>query len=187
MVIFMVIMSVTMLMAVTLGNHYLAVEGEAIEEHLARLRVRWAMVGMVDYALSRARAAGSLTADDTGKLPILQSYFDELDGVVNYDALSSEYQFTLAGATALASGNPGDGTNDTGRIALTVALNALGNTPVLKSLENSMPKLVMEACLRPEPGEIPGPDALFSSECQAIDPSAANGESWIRAYYWTYE
>ena len=50
----MVVMFLSMLFAVTLGNHFAVQEARDIEQLLATLRASWALSGHVDYVLSRA-------------------------------------------------------------------------------------------------------------------------------------
>lgn len=69
----MVAMMLLMLLGSTLVNHFAVVEAQAVEENLAEVRSYWAMMGHMNYMLSRARSQGlcnntgyqaTLTAND---------------------------------------------------------------------------------------------------------------------------
>lgn len=66
MITIMVVMVITMLIASTLVNHLAVQEAHAIEQHLAEVRAHWAMVGHVNYVLSRARYRHHLPAPEPG-------------------------------------------------------------------------------------------------------------------------
>lgn len=80
----MVVMMVTMLLASTLINHFAVQEARAIEQQLADIRAYWAMMGHVNYALSRASnkhnslCGGATCADDAARATAFNSLFTEL-------------------------------------------------------------------------------------------------------------
>ncbi len=106
-----------MLLSGGLISHFAVSEARAVANSLAKVRVYWAMVGHMDYALSRMRqqnpTAPPFTSDVdlAGIQGILLTYFDELDfgsdcrgssvpSATNskcskwvYDEVSSEYVF----------------------------------------------------------------------------------------------
>lgn len=84
-----VIMLVIMGIVSALVEHLVVNEVNAVEESLARVRAYWAMVGQVNYILSRVRYEGSQgkgfidasgKALDATKLAGINAYIGELDG-----------------------------------------------------------------------------------------------------------
>ena len=79
-----------MLLASGLVNHYAVTEARAVEESLAKVRVYWAAMGHVNYALSRAWREGFCddsclldiadTIDDTFRVVKIGTFLGELDG-----------------------------------------------------------------------------------------------------------
>ena len=78
-----------MALSSALISHFAVSEARGVADSLAKLRVYWAMVGHVDYALSRMRqdnkaAAGWLSdLGETGIQGVLLGYLDELDDGAN--------------------------------------------------------------------------------------------------------
>ena len=189
-VIIMVMMMVFMLMASLLIEHFAINEARAVEESLAKVRVYWAMSGMVDYALSRAREE-SQAEDDKTKRDNLTDYMDEVDDPVVYSDISENYKLTVKGTVSNDdSVNPDDGNSDTGRILLRINLADVGSEP-MESLEN-LPKrlgdLVVDICMRPEPGDLmnpPNADDNETSDCTdtIAGVTGTNGQSWVKNFY----
>jgi len=71
-----------MLLASGLVNHFAVSEAKAVAESLARVRVYWAAMGHVNYALSRTHriglCGGSCANDDTSRADTLRSFLEEL-------------------------------------------------------------------------------------------------------------
>lgn len=60
----MVAMMLLMLLGSTLVNHFAVTEAQAVEDNLAEIRSYWAMMGHMNYMLSRASARGLCNATD---------------------------------------------------------------------------------------------------------------------------
>ncbi len=104
-----------MALCATLISSYAVSEARAVESSLAKLRVYWAMMGHVDYALSRARGhvaetpsvigSGQASLCDTGTgTPDTRSCVDDPDSVGSIAAFLSE----LATGTACKGGDVAD-------------------------------------------------------------------------------
>ena len=189
----MVLMLLAMLLASALVEHFAVTEARDVEESLARVRSYWALSGMTDHALSRARGAGNLPETDSAKLPAINNYFDELDGDAGDDDNSYTFTYlpnhwlTVQGVAALHPDNPDDGTTDDGRLILTLTLTAAGTLDHLTTLNNRVRSLTVNLCMRPEPGDRmnnAGVDATPQETSACPDPAGTNGQSWIRGHAW---
>lgn len=141
----MAFMVFIMILVSSLFNHLLTTEIEAVEKSLAQVRVHWAMVGMMDYALSRSRKEGQLASadflDDSEKIVKINDFMDELDGnadnnndtknfiyeeyTVNGDGLGDpgqQFIFAVKGTATPGTGNVNDGIGDTGRLDVAMTL-----------------------------------------------------------------
>jgi len=94
----MVVMMVTMLMASTLINHFAVQEAGAIEQQLADIRANWAMMGHVNYALSRASqkdpdlcVAATCINKDASRTDAFTALFRELGAFGSRNWIYSEY------------------------------------------------------------------------------------------------
>ncbi|MEO5326644.1 MAG: hypothetical protein H7829_00190 [Magnetococcus sp. THC-1_WYH] len=200
----MAFMVFIMILVSSLFSHLLTTEIEAVEDNLTQVRVYWAMVGMMDYALSRSRKEGLLTPTDfladSAKVVKINDFMDELDGhdeinngtkdfiydeyTVNEDRLGDpdqQYIFAVKGAATLGTDND---TDDTGRLKVTmtleIPLTPTTISPGVQQIRNHIPAMVFELCMRPEPGEIPSPDIGDpTSECRdsLLEEIAYPGES----------
>ncbi|MBF0131988.1 MAG: hypothetical protein HQL75_05315 [Magnetococcales bacterium] len=173
----MAFMVFIMILVSSLFSHLLTTEIEAVEDNLTQIRVHWAMVGMMNYTLSRFMKEGQLApADflaDSDKIVKLNDFMDELNGFTDntadftyneYTVNDTHYTFAVKGAITLGNGNTNDGIDDTGRLDITMTLedprdeggNLLAPTtisPGVRQIRNHIPSMVFELCMRPEPGE----------------------------------
>ena len=157
----------TMALSGGLINHYAVSEARGVADSLAKLRVYWAMMGHIDYALSRMRQehpTGAGWTSDVGENNIqgvLLSYLDELDYGPNrnchgtivkstansrcsvwlYDEISNDYTFHFkwtVSPTISSEGNPTDG-----RLAIRIEYVLEGEANnAATSLTSSVPSLV---------------------------------------------
>ena len=98
-------------------NYSVFIEQAAIENQLAETRAYWAIMGHFRYAISRQRHAGlcpfsagctgSENLKDTDKVPVLQSYLDEISAyrTFSYPEENSGYSITI-NLTASADDDP---------------------------------------------------------------------------------
>lgn len=80
----MTIMALISVFASVMFTHCFAEEQSAINESLAKIRVFWAEMGMTSYALSRAKKAAVIVADNDKKIKII-SYIEELPNLADAD------------------------------------------------------------------------------------------------------
>lgn len=81
-VVVMVVTVIVMLVASTVVNHYYTNEALEVEQSLADVRVYWASMGHLNYALSRAATDGlcGATSKSSGMLTNQGAYCDEVVG-----------------------------------------------------------------------------------------------------------
>ncbi|MBF0382718.1 MAG: hypothetical protein HQL69_16980 [Magnetococcales bacterium] len=170
----MITVFVTMLLAASIVNHFAVSEAREIENGLAKVRAYWAMSGVGDYTLSRARSEGLDGLDDSGMVVNLNSYVEELDPAESdqvyrftYSDITAEYWLDIQGL--VAEKNAGD---NTGRTILTMQINDTGSVPAVSGLGSQVPSLIIDACVMIDPN--PG-----SSECT----TGVSGQSWIKDVY----
>ena len=108
----MVVMFLSMLLATGLISHQAVAESRAVDQSLAKARGYWAMVGHLNYLLSRTRQEGfcgppldsDCSSDDNGGSARVESatnYLGELNDAAStfrswrYSGMGSQYNYTL--------------------------------------------------------------------------------------------
>lgn len=151
----MVVMMVTMLLASTLINHFAVQEARAIEQQLADIRAYWAMMGHVNYALSRASnnhnslCGGVTCADDAARATAFNSLFTELGSARRWTY--SEYGATTYYFDVQAAIDA-DVTTD-GKLRLHMNIPAVGALESLTGLRGS--DVWVDICLYNAPASCP--------------------------------
>ncbi len=179
----LVVSFVVLLIASTVANQYVTIENDAIERHISEVRGHWAMVGTLDFILSRLRQEGRTPLADTdnnAKLTALTNARTEINGIAGlwlYDTVATgTNDYTYSVNTVI--GNPsiiGDG-----RIGITLSLNNIDAqlVPVLVGLANRMGSLVIELCA----GDQDITTRTVGGGCETIgglNPLAENGISTL--------
>ncbi|MBF0180576.1 MAG: hypothetical protein HQM03_11190 [Magnetococcales bacterium] len=96
----MLVMALTMLLAASIVNHFSVTEAHDVEESLAKTRAYWAMSGMVDYALSRAREQ----CDTPFTVVKFTNILNELTGQVDGFTYADDTSYTIAINQRVVSG-----------------------------------------------------------------------------------
>ncbi|MBF0195746.1 MAG: hypothetical protein HQL71_14390 [Magnetococcales bacterium] len=183
----MVVMVLVMGLASALIEHFAVTEARAVEDSLAKIRVHWGMSGMVDYALSRAKATGDSISTTDGddndtdvtdsKISQINNFFDELDADTGDDdriyrfIYDTNYMLDFTGKTSINTSNTG---ND-GRLFFTISLDTIPtpSAPSISNLNSRINDLTVDFC-------IASTGAILSTSCTVL--ATNEGDSNIISY-----
>jgi hypothetical protein len=157
----MVVMVLVMGLASALIEHFAVTEARAIEESLAKIRVHWGMSGMVDYALSRARATGTAIYATDGtdadglltKISQINDFFDELNGdTADNDNLhrftyNTSYMLDFTGTTNIHSNNSAVKNNGQLFFTINLAPTPTPSVPSITGLDSRINDLTVDFCI----------------------------------------
>lgn len=160
----MVVMAMVLLFGTSIANHLLTTEADAVEEELVKARVYWAMMGHLNYMLSRARGEGlcgsdlsdalttECSADDgdeataNSRIQVLASYENEInDATQTYRTwtFDTQYFFRISG-TVQNRLAPNDGLMF---INLAISAGPPNIAPAVAGLDNRHPDLRVGLCV----------------------------------------
>ena len=191
----MIVMFLSMLAASGLISHNAVTEARAIEQSLVKVRAYWAMMGHVNYILSRARTKGSdgvgnelcyenvegagawcTGSDDTKKKDALEQFVvatGEIGNIKEWSYDKNNGNFKIK--TEISVADVDDSVND-GKIKITSKLNDIsGDNKSAISMVNKIPKIELTACF--------GKAASADSDCNGSGKyGGANITSFIRSF-----
>lgn len=162
-----------MLLASQLVNHYVVSEARAVEESLAKVRVYWAAMGHVNYALSRAWREGLCDGtcnDDDDRAADIRRFLDELynkGGQRNWDYTEYGGGYVLSFTHTVADNIfPNDG-----YLLLIIDFIDQGDIPSIEGLSDRVRNLAVEVCF--------GFPCTTNPSGSLVDPTDGIGENDI--------
>lgn len=171
--------------------HGLAVEEEAVEGSLARIRARLLLSGAVDYLTSRlgAEVPDASWESDGVKLAKVEQIVAELPEGVEYpEESTSVYDYSL-GVEAAASDRDGDGNGveeDDGYLRLVLAPlvpsppAGKATAPAVVGVERRLPPLWVDICS----GDLPIAERQVATRCMDGDAERYDGNFVTVERFW---
>lgn len=174
-----VVMMVGMVIAIGFAGFITSsvlVEARAVEGSLARSRAYWAQMGNFNYALSRVSKSKLCNScllsfagnKDTDLAPVLQRYFNELNGYKNWTYPDESSSYTITTTTAAAVDNTAGRQTYSGWLMATSSVNG---SSLVSGLNGHLPLMELRVCI-----------GLSSSGAHCGNLSSNNG-GYTTAYF----